>query len=390
MLSVNILQVKKINLKRIDKLATDSSNIRIDKNYDKYIFNYTDLPLPEEAKRVLCVDQKFGLTVKKTDIHPVILIKDTEFLVNNLPSLAEEEDLVENERNTLRSKIVNIINNFYKKPEQKRLDQFNRDVQKTNKFLKQNKDIIVTKSDKGNSTIIMTREEYVQVMTSMLQDTTTYKKIHKDPTSKFQKMANEMATMLSLNSIIDEDSLKRFKIYNAVTPRLYGLTKTHKIGCVLRPVVSCIGAPSYNLAKLLHKILLPVIKTFSFRIKNSFEFVELIKPIVLPADYVLISLDVVSLFTNIPKALVLQIIDEEWNNWSRLMRLKDKELLLKLVNFCFDSSYFSFNGQLYQQCDGTSMGNPASPDLADIVMNYIFRSVINHSSCQWEESINVD
>lgn len=37
----------------------------------------------------------------------------------------------------------------------------------------------------------------------------------------------------------------------------------------------------------------------------------------------------------------------------------------------FESSYFKFNGNFYKQLDGTAMGNPTSPVLANIVMNHL-------------------
>jgi hypothetical protein len=38
-------------------------------------------------------------------------------------------------------------------------------------------------------------------------------------------------------------------------PRLYGLPKIHKEECPLRPIVSTMGSPTYNLAKYLAKHL---------------------------------------------------------------------------------------------------------------------------------------
>jgi len=58
-------------------------------------------------------------------------------------------------------------------------------------------------------------------------------------------------------------------------------------------------------------------------------------------DDVLISLDVTSLFTNVP---------------------------LNSIKFIFSSTYFTFNNVIYKQTFGTPMGSPLSPVIADIVM----------------------
>lgn len=80
------------------------------------------------------------------------------------------------------------------------------------------------------------------------------------------------------------------------------------------------------------------------------------------------SLDVVSVFTNIPQDLVINIIKKNWRDWSRLVKIP-LELVIELVKYCFNCSYFSFNGALYKQLDESAMGNPASPILANLVVN---------------------
>jgi hypothetical protein len=42
-----------------------------------------------------------------------------------------------------------------------------------------------------------------------------------------------------------------------VTPIFYGLIKIHKEGAPIRPIVSFVGSPTYELAKFLSRILTP-------------------------------------------------------------------------------------------------------------------------------------
>ena len=55
------------------------------------------------------------------------------------------------------------------------------------KNLKNNKDIIIARADKGHCIVIMDRLEYLQKMETKLSDTTTYVEIHEDPTYKIQE-----------------------------------------------------------------------------------------------------------------------------------------------------------------------------------------------------------
>ncbi|KAI4472863.1 hypothetical protein M0804_015578, partial [Polistes exclamans] len=221
----------------------------------------------------------------------------------------------------------------------------------------------------------MKKDEYLKEMEKLLEDKNTYSLLNKDPTNKFEKMANNLITKLQNELIITEAMGKNLRSYNTVSPKLYGLRKTHKKECNMRPVVSSIGSPCYKIAKFLHLLLTRTISSkFVFSIKNSFEFAEFIRGTKLPEGYILVSLDVISLFTNIPKELVIKIIEDNWDELSKYITVH-KKTLIELIQFCFESSYFRFNGVFYQQLDGSSMGNPASPVLANIVMNYILKKV---------------
>ncbi|CAD6207985.1 GSCOCG00010260001-RA-CDS, partial [Cotesia congregata] len=238
----------------------------------------------------------------------------------------------------------------------------------TKKFLKERPELIVARADKGNTTVVMFKDEYDREMRKMLDDRETYKLLNKDPINKWQKVANDLVKELIRLEIGDEHQGKHLKANYTVAPRIYGLRKTHKQTCSLRPVVSCVNSPSYNLAKFLHKILSPVIETFQYNIKNSFDFVAFSKTVSLPEGYVLISLDVVSLFTNV-------LIEETWDNIKHLVGVP-RNVLEDLIGFCYDSSYFVYQGEFYSQIEGSSMGNPASPVIANIVMNYVIGQIL--------------
>ncbi|KAI4482114.1 hypothetical protein M0804_009133 [Polistes exclamans] len=104
------------------------------------------------------------------------------------------------------------------------------------------------RSDKGNNTVIMKKEEYLNEMHKILQNKDIYQLLNKDPTSRFEKLANNLIMKLRKESIITEEIEKNMKSYNSVAQKIYGLRKTHKQSLALRPVVSCIRLPCYKLA----------------------------------------------------------------------------------------------------------------------------------------------
>ncbi|KAI4476223.1 hypothetical protein M0804_013763 [Polistes exclamans] len=100
-------------------------------------------------------------------------------------------------------------------------------------------DIETVYSDKGNNTVVMKKEEYLNEMHKMLQNKDIYQVLNKDPTSRFEKLANNLITKLRKESIITEKVEKSMKSYNSVAPKIYGLRKTHKQNLALRPVIAC-------------------------------------------------------------------------------------------------------------------------------------------------------
>ncbi|GAB0092745.1 hypothetical protein DMENIID0001_077790 [Sergentomyia squamirostris] len=87
-------------------------------------------------------------------------------------------------------------------------------------------------------------------------------------------------------------------------------------------------------------------------------------------DEILVSFDVKSLFTNIPRDLVIATVKDEWKNVSAFTSIP-QVLFLEIIDLVIKSGYFRFQGKFYEQIQGLPMGNPLSPCLADLVMNRI-------------------
>lgn len=150
-------------------------------------------------------------------------------------------------------------------------------------------------------------------------------------------------------------------------PKAYGVPKIHKIDNPLRIVVSCVNTPLYSLATYIHKIIkssLPVSRSF---VMNSFDLCRKLTKFKLEDDEIMISLDVVSLFTNVPIDLALTSVSNRWSYISKITRIP-REDFIECVKFLLNSIYFTFNDNIYKQTFGTPMGSPLSPIIADLVM----------------------
>ncbi|XP_071573294.1 uncharacterized protein [Temnothorax nylanderi] len=110
-------------------------------------------------------------------------------------------------------------------------------------------------------------------------------------------------------------------------------------------------------------------------IANSFELVKKLSTVNIEESYTLISLDVVSLFANVPIEMMIESITSRWDYISTNCKNPKSEFLLA-VRFVLESTFFMFNGVIYRQTVGSPMGSPLSPIVADITMQDLERKAL--------------
>lgn len=110
--------------------------------------------------------------------------------------------------------------------------------------------------------------------------------------------------------------------------------------------VSSVNSPLYSIANFLHNILINNLPRARSHIENSFHFSISNKK--LNNSFILMSLDVVSLFTNVLIELALQGIH---NRWSYIKKSTDipKDSFLDLIKFVLTSTYFTFDNVIHKQ-----------------------------------------
>ena len=128
-------------------------------------------------------------------------------------------------------------------------------------------------------------------------------------------------------------------------------------------------SPTYQLSKYLSSILSPLVGKTSSAVKNSKDFADFISSQQLEKE-VLVSFDVVSLFTNIPTSLAVQVARKYLENDEDLEErtLLTVDNIILLLEMCLDATFLQFKQQYYRQVQGTAMGSPVSVTVANLVM----------------------
>ena len=147
----------------------------------------------------------------------------------------------------------------------------------------------------------------------------------------------------------------------------------------LRPIASFIGSALYNTSKFLTSILTPLQNGNGFSVPTSSKFVDEISNIDIQDDEIMLSFDVVSLFTAIPVKKACDYIQTklDCDESLHLPTNLDTTDIISLLNFVLSNNYFVYNDSVYKQIHGCPMGSPVSPVVANLCMAAIEEMVIN-------------
>lgn len=363
-------KIKERHKKKFTKLKEEQRRrLNIVKN-DSWFVNKTSTEIPYETQWLLSLGQKFALPIKKQQFPLLQCIADGENCIQTLPDKEEQE--------IARTKMTSMIENHNNKHRLNERERFLlHTVDQTKKFLNRNKNLLILNADKGNVTVAMEKDDYDLKMCNILNDMMTYRRINKDPTSYLQKKNNDLVEELQKCNIITVIEKKRLRNDAALPPRLYGLPKIHKTDLPLRPICSSINSPCNELCKFLTNILKKLTENSEFNIRDAVQFRNKINNSAIDNDERLISFDVISLFPSIPVDYAIDLIKEKWSEIEKFTHIP-KDLFLKILRFCIkDNRYFKHQDKMYTQIKGLPMGSPASPVIADIVMEELLKTSIS-------------
>lgn len=327
-----------------------------------WVENLSDTEIPDYVNCIIGLGHNFGLPYEFKRLPIIKTLSAVENALYKNP-MADE----------IRAKIVNITRNFtnnYKRS--KNSDKFLLlMVNKTKKFIAQNEQIVIIKADKGNKTIIMNKSDYNRAMEKLLSDGNTYKKTKRNPTTRIEKKVNDMIKYWRLTNRINDEQEKYLQTHNSIAPAIYGLGKLHKLKIgeplPMRPVVSTIQSPTYKISKEISKCMGKIVRESTYRIKDSWQFNQVIQTTKIPNGHKMFSLDATSLYTSIPKELCIIAIERRWTKLREHTYLS-KDQFIDAVKLIIDESYFRYGDDYYLQGSGLAIGNSVSGFLADMVM----------------------
>ena len=230
------------------------------KSMAKWVINISSRPLSTAQERLLAWGPNFAVVLREPPI--VDCITEVEKVCQKLEQGAADE---------LRGRIKTIL----KKAKTPRQNITKEECKAIGELKRDNNRLVLT-ADKGVALVVMDKEDYVQKARELL-DQPTYKNISNDPTTKYKNKLVNLSKSIKSEGEIDEALCKKLYPTGAGSPKFYGLPKIHKEGNPWRPIVSSIGAASYEVAKELARILKPLVGKSMYHIHNTQDFIQQIK-----------------------------------------------------------------------------------------------------------------
>jgi len=231
--------------------------------------------------------------------------------------------------------------------------------------LKNRKDITIKPADKNIGISIFNTKTYIEIIENNLKDKITYKQLEGNPLENCCKKLKAL-----LINLLNKEKINT-KDHNRMIPKepriglFYGLPKLHKKVFSIRPIVSQINHPTRQINKFLHEQLQEINTKAYTALPNSYKLTEILSQIEYDSNIVMISFDIVNLYTNIPTKFGI-------NNILEIYQGKEKNIdsltLNILLHNVLSQNIFEFNRKYYTQIQGTAMGSCLAPTYAGCVL----------------------
>jgi hypothetical protein len=265
--------------------------------------------------------------------------------------------------------------------------------------IRANSSVIIRTADKGGKIVIQDRKNYIFESLRQLNDLNFYKEIDQPIFLQTAKMIKRIVDNLYRNGHITKSQLRFLLPPDFPRPRhFYTLPKIHKdsdkwtIPNLIppgRPIVSGCNSESAAVEQFIDFHLQPIAKSIPTFIRDSNHLIALLDSLPIQQSDILFSLDVVSLYTNIPIFDGIQKIKLAFSDNPDVTRPDSS--ILKLLEITLLRNDFKFLDKTYLQTKGTAMGKKYAPSFANIYMHYWEKAVLSAIGLQpkfWKRYID--
>ena len=239
------------------------------------------------------------------------------------------------------------------------------------KSLSCNPNIVIKPADKGSGIVVMNREDYIKEGERQLLDPHFYQKLDHDPTNDHCKKVSDLVTKMFDNGEITNNTKAYLTSNFERTAQFYMLPKIHKslTNPPGRPITSGNDSPTEKISQLADIILQPFVPKIKSYVKDTNHFLSIVNNLdIKHTDLLLVTLDVTSLYTNIPHKEGIEAIEKLLNKVRPTSNMPKNSSIIEILKLVLTCNNFQFNGINYLQKNGTAMGTRVAPTYANLFM----------------------
>ena len=168
-----LVKIKQVLYKKLHALGKDSSKGAHDPN--KVIFNFSSHKLSDIEKKVLVRGLNFALPPVKLNYGDYLT--PLEFLFRDVAKPPVSDNILEGLKVEIKREAFSLYDNYSFWDER----NISKEEHVALKGLSANKDLIIQKLNKGNSVVLLNRNDYIKRLNKMLSDSSKFKELKLKP-----------------------------------------------------------------------------------------------------------------------------------------------------------------------------------------------------------------
>ena len=255
----------------------------------------------------------------------------------------------------------------YREPRKKNLQK---EGYKAIKSLWPNADIIIKLADKDSAIVILDKQSYINEGERQLHNNQIYGEAETDLTGQVIHIINLHVNNVLQRGQISQNTCNYLTTDIDKTQQFYLLPKIHKDlhNPPGRPIFSGSGQPPEKISQFVDHFIGPLVLLPNSYIRDSTHLINILNKFNMPPGMLLCTMDITSLYTNIPQNEGIQSIKELLAIHRHTNTSPHNSYIVELHEVVLTNIYFDFNGQHYHHISDTAMGTKLAPLYANLFM----------------------
>ena len=223
--------------------------------------------------------------------------------------------------------------------------------------LKKNDKLNLKKADRGTNTVILDTTQKIEPGLQQLSDNKLYKPLSSPVVPDAARKVKEVVNNLHRAGHVDKMTYKWLNEGQKQPriPEFYMLTKIHEKIPVGRPIVSGSSGPTDHISSFGDSFLQPIAIEQKSYLKDTTDFITFIENTPMTNNTLLATLDVSSLYTNIPRVEGINIVCRQYESHDESKPPIPVTYLRELMRLILEENSFKFNERHFLQTHGIAM-----------------------------------